>query len=106
VTDERDHQICELERRLRWANDSYQRLSRVLDDALAGWRMTIERWGATIERWDADIEKRAADVKAQAACVDAQTACAEAAAALENAALEEPMDALATMVRQPDTPLH
>jgi hypothetical protein len=79
LSDERDHQIRELERRLRWANDSYQRLSRVLDDALAGWR-------ATIARWDADIEKRVADIKAQAACADAQAACAEAAAALEDAA--------------------
>jgi hypothetical protein len=101
LTDERDHQIHELERRLRWAHDSYQRLSRVLDDALAGWRVTIERWDATIERWDADIEKRAADIKAQTACAEAQAAVAEA-----RTALPEPQDALATMVRQPDTHLH
>jgi hypothetical protein len=80
MTDERDHQIHELERRLRWANESYQRLERVLDDALAGWRTTIERWNA-------DIEKRAADIKAQAACTEAA------------AALAEPQDELAAMAR-------
>jgi hypothetical protein len=72
--DPRDHQIRELERRLRWANDGYQRLSRVLDDALAGWRTTIARWNA-------DAAVRAADIKAQAACAEAA------------AALEKPQDA-------------
>jgi hypothetical protein len=87
LTDERDLQIRELERRLRWTNESYQRLSRVLDDALEGWRTTIERWNA-------DTEARAAEVKAQ-------TAIAEAAAALE-----KPQDTFSTTVRQPDTRLH
>jgi hypothetical protein len=101
LTDERDHQIFELQRQLQWSRESYRRLERVLDDALAGWRATIERWDATIERWDADIEKRAADIKAQTACAEAQAAVAEA-----RTALPEPQDALAAMVRQPDTPLH
>jgi hypothetical protein len=102
MTDERDHQIRELERRLRWANESYQRLSRVLDDALSGWRRTIERWNIDIEkRTAADIEKRSVDTALRDAEVKAQTACTEAAAALE-----KPQDELATVVRQPDARLH
>jgi hypothetical protein len=87
MTDERDHQIHELERRLRWANESYRRLECVLADALRGWRETIAHWNADAAVRDAEIK--------------AQTACAEAAAALA-----EPQDASATMVRQSDTYLH
>jgi hypothetical protein len=63
MTDERDHEIEQLRRQLRWAREDNERVWKLLDDALVSLRQSNNRAAALTEARAADARERVAQAE-------------------------------------------